>query len=170
MLAKGSKWTPEQDEILIELNRKGMSCREIAEQMNTMFDRTFTREAVLGRKHRLGPEKCPKMVKPDRQVLQGKINAQKATSKPSNATGRTIPIRAQESKIPPLIGPSCITDLVSGECRWPYGKKAPFGWCGRQTAGGAFCQAHAKEATGSGSSGERGAERSALIAAQKERA
>lgn len=169
MQAKGSKWTPEQDQILIELNRKGLSCREISEKLNAKFDRTFTREAVLGRRHRLGPEKCPTMVTPDRQFQHGKVLASRATSKPSNASGRKLPMKDQCSKIPPLVGPSCITELERNVCRWPYGRRAPFGWCGRHTETGRFCEHHAKEAAGAGSAGERGAERTALILASKER-
>jgi GcrA cell cycle regulator len=127
------KWTAEHDAMLRNLRGKGISSAQIGVHLNCEFSTEYTRNAVIGRCHRLGltAQRPPVVPKQARMYV------------PGNASVKSIPARRYEAK--PLHIP--LLELEPGECRWPYGDgvaSSPYLFCGCQTFGLSYCPAHVR--------------------------
>jgi hypothetical protein len=119
-------WTPRMLARLHELHRHGMKFKQIALTMNAEFKVSLTRNAVIGKAHRLQLRDAS--TAPGPRVKQDKL---------------------VETKVaPPLapVIPGALTMLQLGyhSCRWPSDEaRPPYTYCGAPTcAGGSFCKAH----------------------------
>jgi GcrA cell cycle regulator len=142
------KWTPEQDLELASQIMDGNSFSVAAAEVNAKFGTSFTRNAAIGRAHRLGL--CqPKFVakkKPEQPAV--KPRAKRVVRSNGNSDQRrilecpeadAIPLRCVE--IEPLNLP--LIDLADDGCRYPYGDGPSFTFCGHpQLEGVSYCAPH----------------------------
>lgn len=133
--ASGPGWTDERVALLTKLWGEGLSAKDIAEQLGGV-----TKNAVLGRIHRMG--------------LSGRKKEPKPVPKPAPAPKREKPAPRQRADVPlppdtrPLrvVDLPCtvpLLDLTSRMCRYPAGDGADIRFCGLPKARGSFCSAHA---------------------------
>jgi GcrA cell cycle regulator len=138
-------WTPERIEWLRNLEAKGLSCAQIADQMGV------SRNAVIGKLHRLG-------------ISRGRPTRGAARTSPPRANrARQSPrrtfLRLMLSASPPSAGdagvrhdtvhsaqPCSLLDLGLSTCRWPMGNPdaAGFAFCNNEVYPGCpYCAGHA---------------------------
>jgi len=113
-------WTDERIDALKTLWDKGLSASQIAKELGE----NVTRNAVIGKAHRLGLKSRPSPVKTERKTVK------KVAKKPVK-------------KVVTLL------DLTDRMCKWPIGHpgEANFHFCGRPTEPGMpYCAAHCAEA------------------------
>ncbi|MGM4906287.1 GcrA family cell cycle regulator [Tardiphaga sp. 866_E4_N2_3] len=146
------KWTPEQDSDLRRLIDLGRSFSAAAEQINADYATTFSRNAAIGRAHRLG-------IKTERRGMPG-AGRKPTGRKPRPAKPvfpKQIVIRAPEPVIEPapFIGSLNLpfgdlrpfsTDRVN-QCRFIEGASPDFLCCGTETLPGASWCGHHHEIT-----------------------
>lgn len=116
-----STWTEERVGVLKSLWGNGKSASEIAEILGGV-----TRNAVIGKAHRLGLSAKKQPVPPKRRII-AKV----------------------EPEIEPITGGATIMSLTDRMCKWPIGdpKSNEFRFCGRSVrAGYPYCQEHVRVA------------------------
>lgn len=160
MMDASGTWTDERVELLKKLWADGLSASQIATEIGNV-----TRNAVIGKVHRLGLSGRAKTGKPTTQA-----RPRKATRAPSAPTS-IAPSETSQAVVPPIpLRPSLadkikpqvpaedeihipmservtIMDLRESMCRWPMGDptKADFRFCGtRCTPGIPYCNHHAR--------------------------
>jgi GcrA cell cycle regulator len=144
-------WTPERDEKLKTLKKEGLSASEIAARIGG----GLSRNAVLGRAHRLGL--CDKFVPKTRYikprpartppVLQRGASRDALASPPGPFPARPVsdallePDPAPEERVR-------LHDLRPHHCRWPIGdpREEDFRFCGRKRVGPRYCETHERRA------------------------
>lgn len=158
MVDAGATWTDERVELLKKLWTDGMSASQIATALGNV-----TRNAVIGKVHRLGLSGRPKDAKP--------ASATPRPRKSSRAPSAPAPIAPQANGnvvLSPISIPSfreepealseedvalatservTIMDLRESMCRWPMGDptKPEFRFCGaRSITGLPYCTHHAR--------------------------
>jgi GcrA cell cycle regulator len=127
-------WPAEHLAELVLMVADGLSGAQIADELNTRFRTTYTRNAVIGKAHRKG------------LVTRG-VSRRKTTNPPGFREKTAAALAAPAPKpyrvprpVPPLeqrklacaaIVPKRLTleQLESSHCRWPYGD-GPFTFCG----------------------------------------
>ncbi|MEA2840132.1 MAG: GcrA cell cycle regulator [Methylobacteriaceae bacterium] len=152
-------WTDERVELLRKLWQDGLSASQIAGELGG----GITRNAVIGKVHRLGmsgrvkpPNAAtarPRAPKPARPM------GMMATMRPLSTRGNTAlaaaPIAAEmprarmEQNVIPISECVTITDLREHMCRWPLGDPTTpeFRFCGARTGDvGPYCAGHARMA------------------------
>ncbi|MFN3835324.1 MAG: GcrA family cell cycle regulator [Glycocaulis sp.] len=151
-------WTDERVETLKKLWADGLSASQIAKQLGGV-----TRNAVIGKVHRLGLSGRAAPTPPTRRVAPPKLaprvrpasNTTASRSKPATANGAAVPalrpVTPVQAPVEPERLPSgefaTVLTLREGMCKWPVGDPADpsFRFCGRKTsAGDAYCEAHAQ--------------------------
>jgi GcrA cell cycle regulator len=148
-------WTDERVERLSKLWLEGRSASQIAAELGL----GVTRNAVIGKVHRLGLAGRAKTVAPTAAVrAKTKIatEAPAAVEPPTSLTESVVvPLRpalpaardAGEVALPPTERVT-IMDLRETSCRWPMGdpSHAEFRFCGARTGigDGPYCAAHAR--------------------------
>ena len=150
MQGRSVKWTDEQTEQLKALHRQKLSCSLIAERMGGVF----TRNAIIGRLHRLGLSNSTSVVHKDEWNLP-KFRPKKKNRKTVRivrSNGNSNGFRVMESAETDLQELRCVevvprmvalVDLKPGECRYPYGD-GPFAFCGHaRFEGHSYCAPHA---------------------------
>lgn len=149
-------WTLEHDTLLKQCWQDGVSCSQIAVRLNTDLGTTFSRNAVIGRVHRLGLHdqfvRCRKavrissrkrkrvQVRPGRKSTYGGevalVESQERTSAPDLAAyDAAIPVEQRRT----------VLEMNDGTCRWPVGDpgQAGFFFCGAQPAPDKpYCSVH----------------------------
>jgi GcrA cell cycle regulator len=144
MASRGQRWTPEQDERLKTLYADKLSASKIAAEM----DCGFTRNAVIGRIHRLhlplrGQRKAVPRVRKQTIRIE-KIRMVRANSN-SNAIRIIESATLESAKLRcAAVEPRnvALVDLSLGGCRYPYGD-GPFVFCDHQTIDGcSYCGPH----------------------------
>ena len=151
-------WTDERLELLKKLWGEGFSASQIAAEIGG----GMTRNAVLGKSHRLGlvrntspgtsaprsrkenpaPGKTPTAEPPMRHGPKPVINT--ASQQPSEQPKAALP--PKEAALPPREGLT-IMELREGMCRWPLGDPTTptFRYCGAQGGAGLpYCSHHAQ--------------------------
>lgn len=141
----GSAWSEERVELLRKLWIEGVSASEIARECNKLAGNgSISRNAAIGKVHRLG--------------LTGRATRyhptpQRVRSKPSAPRLFAVPQRAAKPKVlhvepfvppPEILEPtvSGVLDLIKGQCKWPMtGTGEGFSFCGRE-ASGVYCSHH----------------------------
>ncbi|MBV8567878.1 MAG: GcrA cell cycle regulator [Methylobacteriaceae bacterium] len=146
-------WTDERVELLRKLWGEGLSASQIAGQLGA----GITRNAVIGKVHRLGL--CGRAKAPSNSSPRARPKASRsAQPRPSGAlirgntalaiathvVARPAP-RPVEEVIVPLSERVTIMDLRDTMCRWPMGDPAQpeFRYCGAKAPSGApYCDGH----------------------------
>lgn len=128
-------WSLEQESVLIDLVGLGLSFSQSATEINRLFGTFFSRNAAVGKAHRIGlhaiekPKAIPK--KRDR-------TNQRRYSRPTLDPIEPLQIRCD------AIEPRHLTllDLGLHDCKWPFGD-SPFTFCGGyKPAEQSYCEAH----------------------------
>jgi GcrA cell cycle regulator len=152
-------WTDERVELLRKLWQDGLSASQIAGELGA----GITRNAVIGKVHRLG---MSGRVKPP-SAATARPRAPKPARPASNPMPiRTLPIRGNtalaiapmaaemprprmEDNVVPISECVTITDLREHMCRWPLGDPTTpeFRFCGARSGDtGPYCAGHARMA------------------------
>jgi GcrA cell cycle regulator len=162
MTDAGVTWTDERVELLKKLWSDGLSASQIAAEIGNV-----TRNAVIGKVHRLGLSGRGKAKSPSTAQRPRKITRAPSapaplppTSRANNVVLTPVPAAAHvepEPDLPaidddivvPMSERVTIMDLRESMCRWPMGDptKPDFRFCGaRSSAGLPYCGHHARVA------------------------
>ena len=114
--------------------RGKMSLQAIADAMNARFGVQLTRNAMIGKAHRIGVS----IAHADRLIQR----------KPRVRKSPPIDPAAPEAAPPPPVKreprrPLEIIELGYDTCRYPYGDTPPYLYCGEEVHHGAYCEEHA---------------------------
>ncbi len=144
-------WTDERVENLKKLWQDGLSASQIAKQLGGT-----TRNAVIGKVHRLGLSGRATPSKPARPVFkaprQQRTTAEPAAprriAEPSVAQKSSVPVPAPVRYVDEAPGSATILTLGAHMCKWPIGDPAETGFtfCGRRQDDGPYCLEHARVA------------------------
>lgn len=133
-----SPWTYERLLRLKERRAAGISARLIAEEMGT------TRNAILGKLHRMGIVTPTKIKSSNGQSVEGRARRRPyrfapKNPKPQNEIILDLPANKSEN-------PVALFDLAPCHCRYPVGSESPAKWfCGDQVAEGKpYCPRHCR--------------------------
>jgi hypothetical protein len=134
------KWQPEHDAMLMQRREHGFSSAQIGVILNLEFHTDYTRNAVIGRCHRLGLTKKP----PGPQEPKGPRMRVRATPfrepmplPAGNQSLRCAPVAPLNLSLLEL------EDAIT-QCRWPY-RDLNFIFCGLPVLDGcSYCGLHAR--------------------------
>lgn len=135
-----SAWTDDRVQTLSRLWREGLSASQIA----CALSGGITRNAVIGKVHRLGLSGRGKpstpRARPPREPRRGRIR--RPPTPPSCGLRWLEPARAS----PPRRGTATVLSVRRGQCRWPIGDPlaVDFSICGSPAVRGAYCAGHAE--------------------------
>ena len=140
-------WTDERVETLKRLWLDGLSASQIAKQLGGV-----TRNAVIGKVHRLGLSGRATPSKPARTTFKPPRPARPAAAAPS--APRRIAEPAPTPAPPPVRyveeapGSATVLTLGAHMCKWPIGDPSleSFTFCGRRATDGPYCGEHARVA------------------------
>lgn len=135
-------WTDERVELLKTLWAEGLSAAQIANKMGGV-----TRNAVIGKVHRLGLSGRATPAKPQR----GCTTAERRDEPVEKIAPRTLKSTLPEPEfIAPLVldtgDRTTVATIKNNMCKWPIGDPAreDFHFCGQSTASGkSYCAYHA---------------------------
>ncbi len=139
-----TSWTPDRVDLLKELWAKGHSCSQIAAQLGGL-----TRNAVIGKKSRLGLPERRTTLSATRRKRTVKQPPQKSMAQPVAFRGpEIIPSSKPFSTKVFEAGdrkPVTIDDLHGLSCRFPFDDQDGnhIGYCGATKTGEAYCDFHA---------------------------
>jgi GcrA cell cycle regulator len=127
-------WPQERTRRLVALVAQGYSARQVGAALGV------TRNAAIGKIHRMGL-----------QLLT--VRKPAAVRKPRKRWIKMTRPRAlpppPAPEVAPANGPIGIMELTAFTCRWPFGERAPFRFCGTtKPAGGPYCREHTAIAVG----------------------
>lgn len=140
-------WTDERVEMLKKLWQDGLSASQIAKQLGGV-----TRNAVIGKVHRLGlsgraaPSKPARTVfkapRPARPVVAAPSAPRRIAEPASSLAPQTAPVRYVEEEP----GMATVLTLGAHMCKWPIGDPSldSFTFCGRRSGEGPYCQEHSQ--------------------------
>ena len=141
-------WTDERVELLKKLWQEGLSASQIAKQLGGV-----TRNAVIGKVHRLGLSGRAAPSKPARTVFKAPRPARPAAApaaprrlvEPAQLAAATPSPTRYADETP---GTATVLTLGAHMCKWPIGDPAldNFTFCGRRTGEGPYCHEHAQVA------------------------
>ena len=151
-------WTDERVELLSKLWLDGRSASQIAAELGA----SITRNAVIGKVHRLGLAGRPKPAAPLAARPKPRLVSRSADERGSGeplytAVVTPLPVAAKTYVAPVQQSPKAevvipfservtIMDLRESSCRWPMGDptSAEFRFCGVRTgpSSGPYCAAH----------------------------
>ena len=126
-------WTEERVEKLRELWDKGLSASQIAKELAE----GVTRNAVIGKAHRMGLASRPSPVKSD--------PAKRAAAVKKKAAPKKDPVKTKA----PATGKISILELTESMCKWPIGHpgEPDFHFCGKPSQPTfPYCANHCVEA------------------------
>jgi GcrA cell cycle regulator len=141
-------WTDERVELLKKLWQDGLSASQIAKQLGGV-----TRNAVIGKVHRLGLSGRATPSKPARNVFKAPrparpaqvASAPRRVAEPmSHHTPAPAPVRYVDE----APGSATVLTLGAHMCKWPIGDPAMdnFTFCGRRSGDGPYCHEHSEVA------------------------
>jgi len=149
-------WTDERVELLRKLWSEGLSASQVAAELGA----GITRNAVIGKIHRLGlAERAktvvssrPRVAKAPRQPSPPRVgggvsgNVALAFAPPTLAVARARPV--EEEVVIPMSERVTLMELRESVCRWPLGDPTTpeFRFCGGPSpiGGGPYCAYHAR--------------------------
>jgi GcrA cell cycle regulator len=137
-------WTDERVELLKKLWQDGLSASQIAKQLGGV-----TRNAVIGKVHRLGLSGRATPSKPARTVFKAPRPARPvaAPSAPRRMAETATALTPQPSPVryvDEAPGTATVLTLAAHMCKWPIGDPSldNFTFCGRRACDGPYCQEH----------------------------
>ena len=138
-------WTEERVAVLKKLWLEGLSASQIAKQLGGI-----TRNAVIGKVHRLGLSGRAAPSQPSRPVFKAPRPPRPAPTAPLAprrivATGPSEPVMPTYNEEP---GSATVLTLGNHMCKWPIGDPSSdnFTFCGRRIGEGPYCVEHARQA------------------------
>jgi GcrA cell cycle regulator len=143
-------WTDERVETLKKLWQDGLSASQIAKQLGGV-----TRNAVIGKVHRLGLSGRAAPSKPARPAFKAPRPQRPAAAAPSAPRRIAEPVVQIAQPTPPPVryideapGSATVLTLGAHMCKWPIGDPASdgFTFCGRRASEGPYCVEHARVA------------------------
>ncbi|WP_158915969.1 GcrA family cell cycle regulator [Caulobacter sp. S45] len=140
-------WTEDRVETLKKLWLDGYSASQIAKQLGA----GLTRNAVIGKVHRLGLSGRAAPSQPQRPVFKATRPARPAPA-PAPVARRAEPVAQPEPKVVYVTeeaGSATVLTLGAHMCKWPIGDPSTdgFSFCGRASGGdGPYCAQHAQVA------------------------
>ncbi len=141
-------WTEERVEVLRKLWLDGLSASQIAKHLGG----GLTRNAVIGKVHRLGLSGRAAPSQPNRAVMKTPRPPRPAVAA-TPAPRRAEPVIRHESPTPvsyaEQAGSATVLTLGAHMCKWPIGDPSNdgFSFCGRVSSGdGPYCTHHAQVA------------------------
>lgn len=147
MTATAGGWTDDRVASLKKLWLEGLSASQIAKQLGGV-----TRNAVIGKVHRLGLSGRAAPAAPARPVFKAPRPARPAVSA-SHAPRRAEPVHHNPPPSLPQVqeepGSATVLTLGAHMCKWPIGDPSTdeFSFCGRRThTEGPYCAEHARVA------------------------
>jgi GcrA cell cycle regulator len=141
-------WTDERVELLKKLWQDGLSASQIAKQLGGV-----TRNAVIGKVHRLGLSGRAAPSKPARTVFKAPRPARPAAAAPSAprriaepAVANLAPQVAPVRYVDEAPGMATVLTLAAHMCKWPIGDPSldSFTFCGRRSGEGPYCHEHSE--------------------------
>lgn len=140
-------WTDERVELLKKLWQDGLSASQIAKQLGGV-----TRNAVIGKVHRLGLSGRATPSKPARNVYKAPRPARpaQAPSAPRRMaeplSSASAPTQAPVRYVDEAPGSATVLTLGAHMCKWPIGDPAMdnFTFCGRRSGEGPYCHEHSR--------------------------
>jgi len=152
-------WTDERVELLRQLWLDGRSASQISAQLG----HGVTRNAVIGKVHRLGlagrakaPSSAaspPRAASAPRMAPRPASNGPRAVVRGATALALatepaldTRPVFMEDDVVVPMSLRVTIIDLKEAMCRWPLGDptSSEFRYCGSPSASGPYCAHHGK--------------------------
>lgn len=137
-------WTEERVEALIALNAQGLSATQIAMQIGG----GFSRNAVIGKIHRLGVVNHGRKQKAKTpRAPWRKPRSDTPKFKPTIVPVEPLP--SEDTYVVPTAKRAGVEGLEQDQCRWPFGdpQHAEFHFCDRAKAPGfSYCEQHARRA------------------------
>jgi GcrA cell cycle regulator len=155
----GMSWTDERVTTLKKLWLDGLSASQIAKQLGGV-----TRNAVIGKVHRLGLSGRAAPSQPARPAFKAPRPARPAAQTMPSAPRRVVapeqsaptPMTASTQASPPSLpvyrdeqpGSATVLTLGAHMCKWPIGDPSSdgFTFCGRRSSDGPYCVEHARVA------------------------
>ncbi|HWA60114.1 MAG TPA: GcrA family cell cycle regulator [Caulobacteraceae bacterium] len=141
-------WTDERVETLKKLWLDGLSASQIAKHLGGV-----TRNAVIGKVHRLGLSGRAAPSQPTRPVFKAPRPARPVvTAQPSARRAAEPVVAAAPVPRPPVYveepGTATVLTLGAHMCKWPIGDPSTdnFTFCGRRASEGPYCVEHARVA------------------------
>lgn len=142
-------WTEERVELLKTLWAEGLSAAQIANKMGGV-----TRNAVIGKVHRLGLSGRATPAKPQRGRIAATERREETPSAPqATPRAQTKPVAPEPEFIAPLVldtgDPTTVSTIKNNMCKWPIGDPAKddFHFCGQPCVSGkSYCSYHARMA------------------------
>lgn len=143
-------WTDERVESLKKLWQDGLSASQIAKQLGGV-----TRNAVIGKVHRLGLSGRAAPSKPARPAFKAPRPQRPAATAPSAPRRIAEPVVAEAAQTPAPAryvdeepGSATVLTLGAHMCKWPIGDPSSdgFTFCGRRASEGPYCVEHARVA------------------------
>lgn len=123
------EWDSTETDLLQKLVAERLSDQQIAAEMKK------TRNSIIGKRERL---KLPTLYRP---ALKPWNDKRREREKIRLARKREIKkMEAQSEQVKPLH--TILMDLRYGQCRYPYGEKAPYTYCALPTDGHSWCDYH----------------------------
>ena len=142
MTVKTHAWTPAMFKAFrLICKDQGLTFRQIQDKMNLAFGLHLTRNACIGKAHRLGL--------PPRVITNNPANRSKAVVKKPFVFTPIQPILPPRPREPFTL---LLEQLRSGDCKWPGhsvhdNTRAPFFFCGcRALSGRPYCAEHTADA------------------------
>ncbi len=142
-------WTEERVEVLKKLWLDGFSASQIAKQLGD----GLTRNAVIGKVHRLGLSGRAAPSQPQRPAFKASRPARPAPQVQPAAVRRPEPAVVTAPQPPAVFaceetGSATVLTLGSHMCKWPIGDPSSdsFSFCGRASSEGPYCVQHARVA------------------------
>ena len=145
-------WTDERVTTLKKLWLDGLSASQIAKQLGGV-----TRNAVIGKVHRLGLSGRAAPSQPARPAFKAPRPARPAATTMPSAPRRVVaaepaalPAVAQQPSVPAFRaeepGSATVLTLGAHMCKWPIGEPSTdgFTFCGRRSSEGPYCGEHAR--------------------------
>jgi GcrA cell cycle regulator len=154
----GLRWSLEHDAALKRLRKAGYSSSQIALELWTEFRTTYSRNAVIGRLHRLGL--TDSRANPHRPgIVKQRAMSNSGPSMPRIRKPAVRPILTRETaalrcaEIEPRH--VALVDLEPGDCRYPYGE-GDYTFCGHpKLSDCSYCERHYALVQGDGTRSER---------------
>jgi GcrA cell cycle regulator len=135
-----TSWTDARVRTLVALWKDGLSASRIATELGGV-----TRNAVLGKLHRLGLLGRRSAAARPRPEPRPRRRARRVGA--AAAVRQEVPAHCEPSiDLPGLVGQ--LEALRARQCRWPIGdpRSGGFGFCGRPAEAGPYCAAHRRQA------------------------
>ena len=129
-MGKVITWTDEMVQMLRELSQEALSATQMAERLGDKFGRKFTRNAIIGKAHRLNLEFGKSVAQ--KEEIKKKLPAKKpiqilAIKPKKNLVLKTITILAEapEKPIHAFANPAAVgvnlQEVREGQCKYPLG-------------------------------------------------